>query len=286
MENIMEKVKELLERATRNVQDLKVDSIETGTYQVRAGDSISKDIDKLVNSIEKLGQIHSILVCQGKTRDYEVIAGQRRLYAHKKLGLETIRASVIEERLDVETGKALSMAENIVRNALPSKNIRAAMQIFKAQLGSMQAVAEAMALPYDYVRKWLPFETMDQSLQKLVEDSDVDADLAFRVQKAAEAMGSVNPETIERLLDGMRPMNDRQRDKLLDDIKEDPSEDLDVQVEGAKKGAKITKLEVWMSTSDHKSLKTYAQDEKLKTEAAAHDLIIGGLDRLGYSKEE
>jgi DNA modification methylase len=86
----------------------KMKAIDPGL--VREGRRIRMDlgnIEGLAKSIKDLGQLHPIVVINGKRKDrYELVIGARRLRACKKLGIK-IRAEVVEppealKRLDME----------------------------------------------------------------------------------------------------------------------------------------------------------------------------------------
>lgn len=68
------------------------------------------NIEELAESIEKHGLIHPILV----TRDMRLVAGERRLAAHRHLGRETITYQFTDE-VDAGQLQAIELAENIKR---------------------------------------------------------------------------------------------------------------------------------------------------------------------------
>ena len=75
-------------RVTKVIEIPLVDLV-IGKGQVRLTD-VGKDIDELAESISKVGLLEPIVVCPtAQAGKYEILTGQRRFLAHKKLGRET-----------------------------------------------------------------------------------------------------------------------------------------------------------------------------------------------------
>jgi ParB family transcriptional regulator, chromosome partitioning protein len=94
----------------------------SGVFHSCAIDQISKGerqrqdfsrIDELADSIKRLGLIHPIVV----TRDYILVAGERRLMACKSLGWESITFQFVDET-DPQILQAIELEENIKRQDL------------------------------------------------------------------------------------------------------------------------------------------------------------------------
>ena len=107
----------------KEVVDLQMDSLEIGKAQVRLRD-VGKDIDELAASIAKIGLLEPIVVAPGSAPGkFEIITGQRRFLAHKKLGAETIMAAVLKSAVDETQAKVISVTENLVVSDLNSKDL-------------------------------------------------------------------------------------------------------------------------------------------------------------------
>lgn len=95
-----------------------------------------KDIDQLAASIERDGLIHPITV----HADGRLVAGERRLEAHKKLGKEQIRAQIFEN-LPYADAYRIELQENIARRQLHWIDECRAVAIYhdmKTQIGQGQ----------------------------------------------------------------------------------------------------------------------------------------------------
>ncbi len=104
-----------LGKEKRGVLELEVEKIKPNPFQPRGSFDPGK-LDELANSIKEKGVIQPIIV--RKIDDgYELVAGERRLVAVKKLGLSLIPA-ILTENLSREGSLELSIIENIQREAL------------------------------------------------------------------------------------------------------------------------------------------------------------------------
>ena len=96
-------------------KDLPLDELVIGKAQARTSPSMV-DVDELATSIEKLGLLQPIVVCRSlEAGRWEILTGQRRFLAHKRLGRESIAAAVLDERVRDAEAKAISITENLVR---------------------------------------------------------------------------------------------------------------------------------------------------------------------------
>ena len=98
-----------------NQQEIYVTDIIPSPYQPRQIFS-SDEIDELSQSIKKSGVLQPILVRKINNGKYELIAGERRWRASKKIGLNKIPA-IIKEMDDQEV-IVVSLIENIQREDL------------------------------------------------------------------------------------------------------------------------------------------------------------------------
>jgi ParB family transcriptional regulator, chromosome partitioning protein len=92
-----------------NIRYLKVESLSPNPHQAR---NELGEMDDLVNSIKERGVLEPILV-RPKDGNYEIIAGERRYMASKKLGLEAVPCIVMNVN-DMEAME-ISLIENLQR---------------------------------------------------------------------------------------------------------------------------------------------------------------------------
>ena len=78
----------------REIMDLPIDKVIPNPYQPRRV-FVEEKIDELAKSINQYGLIQPIVVRERKDGLYELVAGERRLRASKKLEVTTIKAIVM-----------------------------------------------------------------------------------------------------------------------------------------------------------------------------------------------
>jgi len=98
----------------QGVRHIPIEKIKASKYQPRE-DFNQEALDDLANSIREKGFIQPVLV-RSKDNEYELIAGERRLRAAKKLGYKEIPA-IIKEASDLDSLE-ISIIENIQREDL------------------------------------------------------------------------------------------------------------------------------------------------------------------------
>lgn len=104
-------------RVKKEILELEVEKIRTNPLQPR-GSFNQEKLKELADSIREKGIIQPIIV--RKIDDgYEIIAGERRLIAAKKIGISLIPA-ILAENLSKEGSLELSIIENIQREDLNS----------------------------------------------------------------------------------------------------------------------------------------------------------------------
>ncbi|WP_084964872.1 ParB/RepB/Spo0J family partition protein [Thermoactinospora rubra] len=165
------------------VTKVRLDRLVIGTQQARSRE-VEDDIAELADNIRVHGQLEPIIVTPSEDRDgyYEILAGQRRWLAMRRLGARDILAAIVEERPDDDVAKALSISENLVRRDLCTLDLIDACTRLYHKYGSIKAVAETFGLPYGRVRKYVKFDRLRPTLKALVESGEIDLGAALRIQ--------------------------------------------------------------------------------------------------------
>jgi len=98
------------------IRHIDVDEITPNPYQPRKHFD-AEALQELSNSIKDHGLLQPIVVIE-KEEGYLLVAGERRLRAHKLAGLETIKAVVADVDIDETKLRELALIENIQRENL------------------------------------------------------------------------------------------------------------------------------------------------------------------------
>jgi ParB family chromosome partitioning protein len=96
------------------VKDINISQIVESKYTIRI--STKEEIEELSASIFEKGLLNAIIVRHRNESIYEIVAGNRRFEACKKLGFRRISCQVIE--LDDKGAFEVSLIENIQRKTL------------------------------------------------------------------------------------------------------------------------------------------------------------------------
>lgn len=153
-------------------------------------------IDELADSIAKRGLIQPIVV----TRQNELIAGERRLTACRKLELETIRV-IYSDELDPGELKALELEENIKRVDLPWKDLCLAIEDYHEyqktvhKKWSQAQTGEALGIDTGEVSKRLAVAAELRAGNKLVTEAPKLSTAKSIVQRQLERRASA--ETVQ-----------------------------------------------------------------------------------------
>ena len=99
----------------RTVQEVELEQINAGRFQPRENFN-EESLNELTESIKKQGVLSPILVRELGLNKYEVIAGERRLRASLKAGLETIPC-LIDQKKDQDALES-ALIENLQREDL------------------------------------------------------------------------------------------------------------------------------------------------------------------------
>ena len=267
-------------------KDIPLVDLEIGMYQVRTRD-VSKDIDELAESIRKVGLLEPIVVAPpGPNGKYEIILGQRRYLAHRLLQEETIRAGILDERVDEIEAKVLSVTENLVRRDLNRKDLIDVCTYLYKHYASINAVARETGLSTSKVSEYVKYDRLIPELKKVFDDGEVDLNAALRAQDALAAEGDPDPQECIKLAIEMTGMSGAQRKNIQNQFVENPSASVDEVVERAKSGEKVTQISVTLGHQIHRSLVRFAKAEGVTIDVAASQLIENGLSDSGYDEVE
>jgi ParB family chromosome partitioning protein len=255
------------------VCEIPVSEVVVGESQARVRD-IEKDIEVLADSIRFHGLLEPIVVQRVEGSGYEVLMGQRRLLAHRRLGIETIVAIVVEEPMDATRAKTLSLTENLVRRDLNTKDVIDACTALYRKYGNARAVAEETGLPYTDVLKHIKYDRLALPLRTLVDRGEVRLEVALKAQDAAGVTEESGQEEALRLAKELSAMTVSQQRHALRTRRQDPSSSVEQVVDTGKRTRQIV---VTLSEPDHRTLQAYARSRRITQDQAAAQLVVAGL---------
>jgi ParB family chromosome partitioning protein len=105
------------EEFREHIRDIELEHITPNPYQPRKGFD-EESLRELSMSIKRHGLLQPIVVIEKGEDDYLLVAGERRLRAHRLAGLKTIKALIADINIDEGRLRELALIENIQRENL------------------------------------------------------------------------------------------------------------------------------------------------------------------------
>ena len=197
------------------IYEVDIKDIEVSSLNVRVENTLT-DIGELAASIKKHGLLQPVVLLGSLTqKPYQLIAGQRRFLAHKKLGQPTIRV-VFAGDLTQEQSTLRSLVENLQRVDLNhADTARAITSLFKKYNNDERKVQRETGLSIQRVRDYIAIEAQaSPEMKKKLEHRKV---TIIDVKRAIRAsMG--NMEKAEAILSLMEkyPLNKHQKKRVVE----------------------------------------------------------------------
>ena len=256
-------------------KEIPMDDLVIGKGQVRT--RYADGIDELANSIRVQGLLQPIVVCESIERSgkWEILTGQRRFLANKRLNKQTITAAVLDTHVDQETAKAISITENLIRRKLSGKELIDGVTYLYNVYGTQKAVVDATGLPAHAVKDYVKYPRLIPVLKELVDSGTVDVNAALKAQDSAPVQdnGAPDPDFAERLAREFNPMSGPQRKNAVKELEKDPNKPIDDVIEAAKSGAKVIQVTATITQGTHTALRRFASNEGVPQDEAAALLI-------------
>jgi ParB family chromosome partitioning protein len=138
----------------KQIIEIPISQINVGTVpRVPHPLAFEADIQDLMDSLKKFGLLQPIVVCEAGDGKYEVLAGRRRVIAYVQMRAPHIWAAIMDERVDLETGNAIWLTENLVRR-VSEEDLTAVFELLLKKYGTVKALAEQTGLPLEKVRRY------------------------------------------------------------------------------------------------------------------------------------
>ncbi len=268
--------------------EIPVNRIEIGKSQSRQR-NVNEGIEELADSIRVLGQQQPVKVVARPNGRYELVAGQRRFIALRDhLKRDKIWAEIIQEPDDPIKLKAISFAENFIRQPLVNPDIIDACAAFLRRYGTIAEASRQLGLPYTRVRDYVKYDGLPDELKKMVDEKKVKIDTAHKAAMASTKPDlSVDVEKAKTLAPVLERMSGTEKKRLMEEAQSDPEAPIQALIESATHGEQQMQLEIALASREFKQLKKYTSDNRLESEsAAASSLVVDSLKEKGYNPEQ
>jgi len=160
--------------------DLPLDRIDISISNVRKA-NLEEGLDELANSIKEIGVQQPIVVFKKGDR-YELIIGQRRYLACKKLGLNDIPAIITTVKNDTDA-VVKSFSENIHRLDLEYRDKMQVASELHRKFGSIDKVAKHLGVTNQTVKNYLGYSAVPEPIKNMVDEGKLSANTAIRIAR-------------------------------------------------------------------------------------------------------
>lgn len=150
--------------AKKEIVHIDIDKIYPNPYQPRKNfDDIS--LESLALSIKKYGVIEPISVRNLKGLFYEIVSGERRFKACKKLGMQKIPAIICN--VNERDSAFITLIGNIQKEGLNSLEEAESMQSLMVDFGyTQQDIANVIGAKYDNIRTKMKILSLSKDIKK------------------------------------------------------------------------------------------------------------------------
>ena len=192
-----------------------VDAIDRNPWQPRTVFS-EEGIRELATSIEETRLLQPIVVRRNRVQTldtrYELVAGERRLRAHKLLGRSEIEAHVID--VSNEDMASLALIENIEREDLSDYEVAKAIRRAENEFPNRKEMAKSLGMKRSDFYRYLAFEKLPSFVT-----ADLDDNPGLLGRSAAEQLQAVLNNHSELAVESLRSMWPRVKAGDLDQTK-------------------------------------------------------------------
>jgi len=167
--------KKSLQDSGNSIIEIPIDNVVPNSNQPRHNFG-EESLDELAESIKEFGIIQPILVRSlGKEGKYEIIIGERRYKAAKKLGMSTI-TSIISSNIDDTSSLEMALIENIHREDLsPIELSHTFKQLIEEFNITHEELSGRISKSRTAITNSLRLLTLPLEVQKLVDERKISA---------------------------------------------------------------------------------------------------------------
>jgi ParB family chromosome partitioning protein len=217
------------------IEPIPLDRIDISKWNARKSNA-EENIEELAKSIKEIGLQQPVVVIKKGDR-YDLIIGQRRFLAFKRLGRKEIPAIVRTVENDTQAA-ILSFSENIHRLDLEYEDkMQIAIELL-SKLGSVKKVADHLGVNPQTVRNWLGFVGVPDEIKKMVKERKLGARTAVRITRDIEDE-KMAVEIAKRIKEV--PSSTR-REMIIDTARQNPEKSIKevIKIASKRKYTKIT----------------------------------------------
>jgi ParB family chromosome partitioning protein len=168
-------MKQALRGEDKEIATIPLAFLKENPYQPRI-EIKPEEIKDLANSIKEKGLLQPILVAKADERNYYIVAGHRRVEAHKWLGKQTIKARVI--KADNENLASISLIENLQREDLDLIETAMALKKYKEEFDkSYEEIGKEIGKTKGYISQILSVLNLPNEIIQDIKENKTTKDI-------------------------------------------------------------------------------------------------------------
>jgi ParB family chromosome partitioning protein len=167
------------------VEDINILDISPPTNQLRTN---MNSLEELAESIKKIGLLQPIVVRINHSENFEIVAGNRRFNACKKLGRRKIACHVVE--IDDKTAYEVSIIENVQRHTLNPIEEGLAFRKYVVEFGwgGVSELAQKLSKSTSYVCKRIKLAELPKDILELISKSEINISIVEELLPIADKL--------------------------------------------------------------------------------------------------
>ena len=207
-----------------SLEDLDISDVNLSTNQLR---SAVDNLEELAESIKEIGLLQPIIVRSNNTDNFEVVAGNRRFSACKKLGFRKIPCHIVE--LDDKKAFEVSIIENVQRHTLNAIDEGMAFRKYVNEFGwgGVTELAQKLSKSKSYVCKRMKLVELPNDVKDLISNSEINATIGEELlpisdkYKQSKLIRVIQQENLSSRMVRKIINGTRNKEKISDDFHHD-----------------------------------------------------------------
>ena len=161
-----------------SVEDINTSDIDLPANPLRSN---TNGVEELAESIKKIGLLQPIVVRTNSSENFEIVAGNRRYSACKKLGRKKIACHVVE--LDDKTAYEVSIIENVQRHTLNPIEEGLAFRKYVREFGwgGVSELSQKLSKSTSYICKRIKLVELPKAVMALISNSEINVSVVEEI---------------------------------------------------------------------------------------------------------
>jgi ParB family chromosome partitioning protein len=158
------------------IEKISISKLQENPYQPRI-EIKKEEVEELANSIKENGLIQPIVVHRDKQGNYIIIAGHRRVEAHKLLGEKFINAIILKNQNSIQLAKK-AIIENLQREDLDLIETAIALKRYKEEFNkTYEEIGKEIGKTKGYISQILSVLNLPDEIIKDIKDNKSTKDI-------------------------------------------------------------------------------------------------------------